>query len=151
MAATSPMPHPSCRLAKPLFVNESNEERIDALLVEYDGRRSAFTITYGSLACAAKEFEEKMRKRGVPPRLWKGALLYLDPHCVPNSYRGDPQGTVAWLERTASSWRLVAVGVVWVTHRRYGYKAVYCAVEFPQDNAVASANATLPKGMSIGD
>lgn len=149
MTTMNPMPRPERRLDKPPFVNESNRSHIDEILSARDGRRRAFTLDYRSLEVATEDFEEAMKKRGVPQRLWKGALLYVDPHCVPNSYRGNPRGTVAWLYRSASSWVLVAVEEARVPHRSYGSKSVDIAVEFPQDNAAAIANAMLPKGMSI--
>lgn len=73
-------------------------------------RITARIITAHDVVQAIHGLEDQLRGR-LMKKDWKGLKFKIDLNAqkFPNAYKGIPESTVVWVERTAASWKIIRV------------------------------------------
>lgn len=140
----------STSTSKPITIEHKNLDAIDEVLRGVEGRHRSFTVCANQLAHLASEVETLLEKRGIPQRLRRGVVVTYNPHCIPNSYRGNPKGTEVRIVRGSEKWRFLDATMRKVPNRTEGIKANDRTITFPASAREELLAALLRKaGMSI--
>ena len=110
-------------------VSEKNHDAIEREIRKAEGRASARTAGVYSVEDAIKMAERRLSV--VPKYAWAGATVAYDPWVVPNSYRGDAESTVVYVERRPSGWFFAGAERRRTPHRANGEGNGLQKVELP--------------------
>lgn len=89
-----------------VIVNEKNQEKIEALIKEAEGRCKERTVTFSSVLKAIECIEYKYRD--TKKKNWEGLVINCDVNAqdFPKAYKYTPRSTQFTLTRQGGKWRV---------------------------------------------
>ena len=91
-------------------INIANTEKLKKALHAVQKNARTRTLTVKELEHAVIDAERTMAAAGIPLQYRKGALVTIDMHRVPNSYRGRAYATLATAQRgTRGNWFITRI------------------------------------------